>query len=210
MPTRILREERFQWVAAKTRDNLLTNETMPMSTFSLPFTERRRLHRRASRRQKLDQGEVCGVLVTNQTRQLTLLFLTNLATAPGQFSISRQQVLSAQKQLRPQHKRVVGFFHSHPISPPILSPRDIAESPSNSLQLIYDVCGRDIRLYRVSLRRGHRIVKDIPLILLKQPRGARTKTQATLMSVEARRAPSRLHQATREHQPGRRPAARRA
>jgi proteasome lid subunit RPN8/RPN11 len=136
----------------------------------LSFTERRRLHRRASRRQKLDQGEVCGVLVTNLARQLTLCFLTNQATAPGQFSISREQVLSARRQLRPGHKRVVGFFHSHPISPPILSPRDVAESPANSLQLVYDVCGRDIRLYRVSLVRGRRIVKDIPLLLLRQPR----------------------------------------
>src|SRR6266487_5056758 len=104
---------------------------MTVRAFSLSYNERLRLHRRAHRRQKLDQGEVCGLLVTNRVHQLTLIFLTNLAKAPGQFSISRDHVLSAQRQLRREGKRVVGFFHSHPISPAVLSPRDVVESPPN-------------------------------------------------------------------------------
>ena len=52
---------------------------MTVRAFSLSYNERLRLHRRAHRRQKLDQGEVCGLLVTNRVHQLTLIFLTNLA-----------------------------------------------------------------------------------------------------------------------------------
>ncbi len=155
---------------------------MPVSAFSLSYTERLRLHRRAYRRQKLDQGEVCGLLVTNHVRQLTLLFLENLAQAPGQFLISVEHILSAKRQLRREQKRVVGLFHSHPVSPAVLSPRDVAESPPNSLQLIYDVCGREVRLYRVWLVKGRRVVKDVPLLLHKRPHRttrARVLTPAT-------------------------------
>ncbi len=52
--------------------------------------------------------------------------------------------------------RIVGTFHSHPISEAVPSPRDLAEAAGNSLLLIYDVCGAELRLWRV-VKKGQEV-----------------------------------------------------
>ncbi len=138
--------------------------------FRLPFAERRRLHRRALRRQRLDQGEVCGLLVADRTRALRLVFIPNTADRPGAYSMRDADVQDARRRARQGGGRLVGFFHSHPVSSAVLSQSDMAESPTNVLHLVYDVCGREARLYRVRGLAGHKTATEIPLIVEKTTR----------------------------------------
>ena len=136
-----------------------------MRSFTLPYNEQRRLRDRALRRQQADQGEVCGVLVVDRCRRLRLMFVPNLARGPGHFEMSVTAIRSIKKQLNAPAGRVAGFFHSHPVSPATLGPRDVAESPLNALQLVYDVCGRESRLFRVTGTGERRTVKEVPLLI---------------------------------------------
>jgi proteasome lid subunit RPN8/RPN11 len=60
-------------------------------------------------------------------------------------------------------KRVLGTFHSHPISEAIPGRGDLARTALNSLCLIYDVCGRKPRLWKIVKRDGQRIANEVPL-----------------------------------------------
>lgn len=147
-----------------------------VSRFRLPYREWRRLRRRAYRRQQVDQGEVCGLLVATSNR-LSLVFLENLADRAGHFLMSLKDTGQAQRELRRSGRRAVGFFHSHPISPAVLSRGDIGQSPANSLQLVYDVCGREARLYRVVVAGQRRMVKEVLLSIGKSPQARRKKAR---------------------------------
>jgi proteasome lid subunit RPN8/RPN11 len=68
--------------------------------------------------------------------------------------MSRADIAAWRVRARARGGRVVGVFHSHPISEALPSARDVAESPVNSLMLIYDVCGRETKLWRVVKKNG--------------------------------------------------------
>ena len=110
--------------------------------------EYRRLQDRAYRAQQKDQSEVCGALVCNG-EHLHLKFLKNHSPDRGSFLIKLAEVRPIRKELQGTKYRVVGYFHSHIVSEAIPGERDISEALINSLMLIYDVCGREAKLYRV-------------------------------------------------------------
>jgi proteasome lid subunit RPN8/RPN11 len=131
-----------------------------MRTSSLTISRRdlRRLRERALRAQRKDQSEVCGVLVKRGQR-LELMFLPNLSERRGSFEMSRAAIAAHRARARSRGGRVVGAFHSHPVSEAVPGPRDIAESPVNSFMLIYDVCGRDVKLWRVVKHKGIKVAR---------------------------------------------------
>jgi proteasome lid subunit RPN8/RPN11 len=131
-----------------------------MRTSSLTISKRdlQRLRLRALRAQRKDQSEVCGVLVQRGQR-LPLMFLPKLSQRRGSFEMSRADISAHRARARSRGGRVVGAFHSHPVSEAVPSSRDIAESPVNSLMLIYDVCGRDVKLWRVVKCKGTKVVR---------------------------------------------------
>jgi proteasome lid subunit RPN8/RPN11 len=131
--------------------------------YVLPRMERMKLHRRALRAQRIDQGEVCGVLVRDSKYRLGLHFLQNRSTEPGRFEISGLDLAAVRKDAQPSGNEVVGTFHSHPISPAVPSRGDLRDARLNSLLLIYDVCGREIRLWRVKRNRTGRTYEDVPI-----------------------------------------------
>ena len=59
--------------------------------------------------------------------------------------------------------KVLGTFHSHPIGEAIPGPRDIQTARSGSLMLIYDVCGRQARLWKIQKIKGHPKVTELAL-----------------------------------------------
>ena len=83
------------------------------------------------------------------------------------FSVSTSQLRGLRKPqkvlARKAGKTVLGTFHSHPISEAIPSPGDFmgAGSLSDSLMLIYDVCGIEARLGRDEVRH-HSFVEERP------------------------------------------------
>ncbi len=138
-----------------------TKKSVPQ--YVLPRGERMKLHRRALRAQRIDQGEVCGVLVRDSKCRLGLHFLQNRSTEPGRFEISGLDLAAVRKDAQLSGNEVVGTFHSHPISPAVPSRSDLRDARLNTLLLIYDVCGREIRLCRVKRNRTGRTYEDVPI-----------------------------------------------
>jgi proteasome lid subunit RPN8/RPN11 len=132
--------------------------------FSLPFNERRRLHERAFRAQRRDHREVCGVIATGPNRRISLHFLRNWSDRPGHFELAHSELRRLRGVLRRGGERFMGIFHSHVVGTATPGAGDLAGAWLSHLQLIYDVCGREARLWRV-IRSGRRLsVREVPLI----------------------------------------------
>lgn len=124
----------------------------------------RKLRAAANKCQKRDQSEVCGLLIGNDRGALELRFLTNRSSRPGSFEIDRKDYLKLRKIIRSQGKHVHGTFHSHPISEAIPSKGDVRQALMG-LSLIYDVCGREARLWRIFKKSGRKVAKEVPFEL---------------------------------------------
>jgi proteasome lid subunit RPN8/RPN11 len=133
--------------------------------FYLPFSEFRRLHRRARRAQQLGHLEVVGLLVTadGKPNVLTLAFLDNCAAGAGHWELRRDEVARVRRELRVRGLRVRGLFHSHPVSEAILGVRDRRNTPTGWAHLVYDVCGLEPKLYKIRRRKGRRRVEQLAL-----------------------------------------------
>ena len=102
------------------------------------------------------------MLVAGRGRRLALSFLRN-HSGPGSYLLQREEVAEETRKVRARGKRVVGVFHSHPVSHATLGPADRRAAALNSLQLVYDVCGREALLWRVYRRAGRKCVAPTPL-----------------------------------------------
>jgi len=89
--------------------------------------------------------------------------LPNHARRPGSFALRSEEIVRERRKAKARGKRVVGLFHSHPLSGPTLGRGDRRGATLNWLQLVYDVCGREARLWRVYRRLRRRRVASIPL-----------------------------------------------
>jgi proteasome lid subunit RPN8/RPN11 len=146
------------------------------NNYILPFTEQRRLHDRAYRAQQRDQSEVCGALLANGDRMLQLHFMMNRAGRPMAWSLCRKDLLALRRGVSSTDWKVVGTFHSHPISEAIPGPRDFDSLPVRQLQLIYDVCGRKSRLWTRTSKATGAIPKELALRRTPRPNKARLAT----------------------------------
>jgi len=127
----------------------------------LPFNEKRRLHHRAYRAQQRDQSEVCGAVVANRNGLCALHFLPNRSTRPASFTIQQSDIRAIREQLRQSQSTLVAIFHSHPMSDAIPGEGDIARTPLKYLQLIYDVCGRTLRMWKVRRVGRQRVASEV-------------------------------------------------
>ncbi len=136
---------------------------MMKKSFILPYNEKRRLHYHAYRAQQKDQREVCGVISSDQNSIITLHFLKNYSKKAGNYRISATDVAAVRRGLK--QKNIIGLFHSHVVSEAIPGPRDIQNACTAYLQLIYDVCGRVVRLWKIKRIRGRTAAVELPLIV---------------------------------------------
>jgi proteasome lid subunit RPN8/RPN11 len=137
----------------------------------------RRLRALALTAQIRGQQEVGGLLAGTRLRQLELWFLTNRSSRAGRFRMERAEYLRARREIRELGKRPIGTFHSHPISEAIPGKSDLAGSALNSLCLIYDVCGRTAKLWKIVKRHDRRYANEIPMVSVSdRNRRSRTRT----------------------------------
>src|SRR5229473_1087382 len=122
----------------------------------------RRLRALALEAQRRGQQEVCGMLARTRFRELELWFLTNQCSNAGSFRIERTEYLRARRQIRELGKYPIGTFNSHPISEATPAKSDLTGVALNSLCLIYDVCGRTARLWKIVKRQHRRYANEIP------------------------------------------------
>ena len=138
----------------------------------------RRLRLRSLEAQKMGQNEVCGLLAQRGLRQLELWFLTNRSSNAGSFQIDRTELQRVRREIRERGKHPIGTFHSHPISEPIPGKGDLAGVAANSLCLIYDVCGRTAKLWKIVKRHGRRYAIEVPLAKVpERNRSSRPRTR---------------------------------
>ena len=134
-----------------------------LNSYILRMVDLKKLHFSAVRAQRCGQKEVCGVLASDENGRLELRFLTNRSQCAGRFRIARADYFRAREAIRRAGKRALGTFHSHPISEAIPSRGDLAKATLNSFCLIYDVCGREPRLWKIVKRRDQRVANEVPL-----------------------------------------------
>ena len=128
----------------------------------------RRLQAVAEREQEDAQREVCGLIVSRDGVRIKLVYVPNEAANPGQWSIARHSYESVRQRATAQGMRVLGTFHSHPISEAIPGPRDIQTAQFGSLMLIYDVCGKQARLWKIQKVKGRPEATELTLNVLSR------------------------------------------
>ena len=146
-----------------------------MKFYRLPHAEFRRLYGRAYRAQQRDHYEVGGFLFVHaaRPRDLCLHFMINRAQVPYQFRVQDGEATVAARGLRREGKRILGQFHSHPVGYATLRGRDRRRATNRRFELIYDVCGREARMWRIQVRGGRRRVVEVPLVVERSPRADR-------------------------------------
>jgi len=137
----------------------------------------RKLRVLALKAQTTGQQEVCGLLARTRLGQLELWFLTNRSSDAGSFRLDRTEYLHTRREIRKLGKHPLGTFHSHPISEAIPAKNDLAGAALHSLCLIYDVCGRKAKLWKIVKRRGRKYATEIPLASVSE-QNRRARTQA--------------------------------
>ena len=131
--------------------------------FILPYAEKHRLHLRAIRAQQRGHHEVCGVVVVNPSGRMKLRFLLNYSTMPYTFEMRRSEAQAVRRTIERTRQRVLGSFHSHPVGEARPGPGDIGKGFYRGVELIYDVCGRCARLWKVQKRGRAKRVFELPL-----------------------------------------------
>lgn len=82
-------------------------------------------------------AECCGILLGRPGEILDAVPTRNLAGDPNRFLIDPEGHINARRAARGRGLVVLGFYHSHPHSPPAPSARDLAEATyESSLHLI--------------------------------------------------------------------------
>jgi proteasome lid subunit RPN8/RPN11 len=138
--------------------------------YRISVRELRRLRKLAESAQKASQREVGGLVLSDDGFHLKLAFLTNQASRPGQFLIKEPAYEAAKDRAERLGESILGTFHSHPISEAIPGAgdiknahKDIKNGLSGPLMLIYDVCGREAKLWEIRKVRGRRQTRELTL-----------------------------------------------
>ncbi len=137
--------------------------------------EKLRLHRRAYKAQQQDHSEVCGVSIIDQRGYISFEFLKNYSAQPGRYALRLSDVRSIKRSISQYGKRLLGTFHSHPLSEAIPSLRDRKNGFYRGIELIYDVCGRELKLWQQLSRGRKKILRELPLVLEKRRKPKRRK-----------------------------------
>jgi proteasome lid subunit RPN8/RPN11 len=109
-------------------------------------------------------AECCGMLIGRGDVVLESVPATNLARDPNRFLIDPKDHIAARRTARAAGYQIVGFYHSHPHSPPEPSPTDLAEaSYDGALYLIVGLAEEPppVRMYCLRGTRFESISIDI-------------------------------------------------
>jgi proteasome lid subunit RPN8/RPN11 len=107
---------------------------------------------------------------------LRLLFVANGSVKPGRFEIAHSEERRARLEAG-RTMKIVGAFHSHPLSAAVPSAGDIARARFGHLMLIYDVCGRDASLWLIRRLKGKKTAERVELRISGESRRRKNRTR---------------------------------
>ncbi len=95
--------------------------------------------------------ECCGLLVGKGESIVGSVRARNLDATATRYLVDPEDHFAAIRGARAQGLEVVGAYHSHPSSPPMPSPTDVAEAQSGSdfLYVIVSLANEDVRAFRI-------------------------------------------------------------
>lgn len=120
------------------------------------------LRRRAFFFQEQGDQEVCGVLLADAAGNLKLRFLPNISHQPYCHTMSAASIRNVARCVAGR-MTVIGSFHSHPIGEAKPSRGDIQNGFYKGVELIYDVCGQNVAVWRLKRNRGIRCADRVSL-----------------------------------------------
>jgi proteasome lid subunit RPN8/RPN11 len=96
--------------------------------------------------------ECCGILIGRGDRITRAVAAQNLEASPTCYLIDPRDHIRARRQAREAGDEILGFYHSHPASPPVPSARDISEaSYADCVWLIVGLSGEaEARLFTIA------------------------------------------------------------
>jgi proteasome lid subunit RPN8/RPN11 len=98
-------------------------------------------------------NECCGLLVGSPGRIDESIAATNLAASASRFLLDPSEHIAINRRLRGSTREVVGTYHSHPRSPAVPSPTDVAEAYYSEfvhvIVSLMDAARADVRAYRI-------------------------------------------------------------
>lgn len=109
--------------------------------------------------------ECCGILTGWRDRISGSVRARNVAESPTRYLIDPEDHIRARRDARSRGIDVVGFYHSHPRSPAVPSPSDLAEaSYSGCVWLIVSLLGEgEARLFTIEQGKAAEIESgDLP------------------------------------------------
>lgn len=139
--------------------------------YLLEHKEYRRLHDRSYRAQQAGHREACGVLLVDTQRNIRLIFLKNLSNRPYSYEVDCDEIRTIVRNTRTLKKEIVlGSFHSHPVGEANPGKGDVKNAFYNGIEMIYDVCGLDVKLwYRRKIGKRYQLIQ-LPLKIERSPR----------------------------------------
>lgn len=130
----------------------------------MPYKEKRRLHGRAYRAQQKNHLEICGIFTSLPENKIKLYFLKNQSNKPYSYELNIRVIRNMRKILLNNNEKILGSFHSHPIGKPIPGKGDIKRGFYKGMEMIYDVCARELKMWRISKKKNNKYqLREIPL-----------------------------------------------
>ena len=108
-------------------------------------------------------AECCGLLLGTASTVAEAARMTNIADDPGsRFVIDPKDHIDGRRRARTRGHEVVGFYHSHPLSPARPSPADLAEAAyPGHLYVIVSLVDEppDVRLFQLDEGAGRNFLR---------------------------------------------------
>ena len=134
--------------------------------YLLPVQELWQLHRRSYKAQQDNGAEVCGIIGCGCARRLCFQFLRNCSPDAYSYALDPDDLEVAVLDMERRGLATLGSFHSHPVGYAEPSAGDIEKGFFRGIELVYDVCGHEVKLWRKYQRRGANLTREIPLFTI--------------------------------------------
>ena len=116
-------------------------------------------------------AEGCGLLACAESAEGEVVIArifpgTNTLASPTRFRMDPAEVIDAFRTMREEGMRLAAIFHSHPTSPPTLSPTDLAEAhyPEAAFVIVSFASGSpEAVAWRLERREGRMTPAEIPV-----------------------------------------------